>query len=122
MLGPFTFCMTKKMHQPEKVYIGSLFIIHGNISKILCHMVYSVLNKHAGDFCSIFYKHSIITITCIRKTLQYNINLLRYKSQSFILKIENNLPNFHFLQRVYHTHYSFRLIIIKHTIGLIPGF
>jgi hypothetical protein len=28
MLGPFTFCMTKKMRQPEKVYIGSVFIIH----------------------------------------------------------------------------------------------
>ncbi len=76
--GPFTCCVSQEMHHPEKMHIDSLFIIHGNMSKILCHVVYSMFNKHTDNLYSVLDKHGRITRADIEKTLQYDINILKH--------------------------------------------
>jgi hypothetical protein len=48
-------------------------------------MVYSVFNKHAEDFYSVFYKQGRITVAGIKKTLQNDINFFRNSLQIMIV-------------------------------------
>jgi hypothetical protein len=78
--------LVQKMWQPEKVYIDSVFIIHGTMLKIRRHVVYSMFKKHA-DNCytwSLFYKHGRITIAGCNKILTFLKTL--YKSRSLIIR------------------------------------
>jgi hypothetical protein len=58
--------------------IDSLFIINGNKSKILCHVVYSMFNTHTEHLYGVLDKHGRITRAGIEKTLQYDINILKH--------------------------------------------
>jgi hypothetical protein len=54
------------------------------MSKFLCHLVYGMFNKQGDDFQSKFYKHDRIPIADIKKTSQYNINILKNALQILI--------------------------------------
>ncbi len=57
--GSFTCCVSKKMRQPQKVYIDSVFIIHRNMSKCF-----------ATWFIACFTNRQMIFIVCFINTVE----------------------------------------------------